>query len=106
MFEFHAKVQRACATNDLNELSKLQVSREEFMSVDDQGNIALLIAAAAGNVPVIRMVASIGDKVLAYEAYKMFSARNQDGYNALSMAGRRGHVAAVIALYELGAYDI
>lgn len=106
MADLHVIVKQACQSNDLRELSALKLTKEQFMSVDEQGNTALLLAAATGNISVIRLLDDIGDELLGYDAYKMFSARNKDGYNALSFAAKQGNIRAVTTLYELGAYDI
>lgn len=101
----HDVVQRACDSNDLRELSALKVSKSMLLSIDAAGNIPIITAAAAGNIQVIRLLDALSDQILGYDAYKIFGARNIQGYNALGIAAKNHHIPAVIALYELGAYD-
>lgn len=106
MANIHALVTQACKTNDLQILKDIKFEPRTLMAKDQEGRIPLLIAAAFGNIAVIKFLDDKADELLGYEVYKIFSERDAQGYNALSLAAKNQHTTAVVVLYELGAYDI
>lgn len=105
MANIHVIVEQACRANDLHALKALRIDRRDILLTDDRLRAPLMLAAFYGNPSVIRYLEDQAEKLLGYDLYKIFNMRDIDGNNALSIAAKNNHTAAVVTLYELGGYD-
>ncbi len=98
-------VSQSIEKSNMDELKSLSLSKEDLISQDPSGMNIVMIAASQGSIKTLKYLVAYADRILGYDVYKIFSARDHFGLTAISLAATNNHTDTLVKLYELGAYD-